>query len=82
MANRGGFRFGAGRPRGSGKYGETTVPRRVPVSRVAEFDAWIKNSFTEEQRLRRVIRNAVSELETPNGSELIDIIQTMKDAIA
>jgi DNA polymerase V len=33
---RGGRRTGAGRPKGTGKYGETTVPMRVPVSLVAD----------------------------------------------
>lgn len=33
-ANRGGKREGAGRPKGTGPYGEPTVPIRVPVSLV------------------------------------------------
>jgi len=33
---RGGKRNGAGRPKGSGKFGEPTVPVRVPVSLVSE----------------------------------------------
>ncbi len=33
---RGGRRSGAGRPKGTGKYGEATVPVRVPVSLVHE----------------------------------------------
>lgn len=31
---RGGARIGAGRPRGSGRYGEPTVSIRVPVSAI------------------------------------------------
>jgi len=35
----GGKRIGAGRPRGSNIYGESTSPLRVPVSRIAEVKA-------------------------------------------
>jgi len=37
----GGCREGAGRPRGSGKYGELTQPIRVPVSLLPEIEALI-----------------------------------------
>lgn len=37
----GGFREGAGRPRGSGKYGEKTQPIRVPVSLVEDVKNFI-----------------------------------------
>lgn len=40
----GGKRSGAGRPRGSGKHGEPTVPRRVPESMAGRFDSWLGNA--------------------------------------
>lgn len=38
---RGGRRSGAGRPKGTGKFGEPTVPVRVPVSLVQEVAAFV-----------------------------------------
>ncbi|VEG90241.1 LexA family protein [Legionella spiritensis] len=37
----GGRRAGAGRPRGQGKYGETTKSIRIPLSRVSEVRAFL-----------------------------------------
>ena len=39
---RGGFRLGAGRKPGSGRWGETTQVVRLPVSRVAAVTAWLE----------------------------------------
>jgi DNA polymerase V len=39
---RGGKRPGAGRPKGTGKYGEPTVPVRVPVSLAGEISNWVR----------------------------------------
>ncbi|MEG9862336.1 MAG: translesion error-prone DNA polymerase V autoproteolytic subunit [Parvularculales bacterium] len=39
---RGGARKGAGRPKGSGKFGEKTVPLRVPASMVSDITAFIE----------------------------------------
>lgn len=39
---RGGRRVGAGRPKGSGKHGEPTVPVRVPLSLEYEIAALLK----------------------------------------
>lgn len=39
---RGGARRGAGRKKGSGRYGEPTVTYRVPVSLVAEVNEFIR----------------------------------------
>lgn len=39
---RGGTRPGAGRPKGTGKFGEKTVPVRVPLSMVDEVNAFIE----------------------------------------
>ncbi len=36
ISNHGGKRRGAGRPKGSGRYGEPTVPVRVPAAMVEE----------------------------------------------
>lgn len=41
--NRGGSRAGAGRPSGSGKYGEATKAVRVPLSQIEEVMQWIEN---------------------------------------
>ena len=42
MSNRGGFREGAGRPKGTGPYGENTTPIRVPRSVIAEVQKWLQ----------------------------------------
>lgn len=39
----GGKRLGAGRPVGTGRFGERTVPMRIPVSRVAEIQSLLKH---------------------------------------
>lgn len=41
---RGGRRAGAGRPAGSGKYGEATVPLRVPVSLAGAVESFVENA--------------------------------------
>jgi len=40
-STRGGVRPGAGRPRGSGKYGEPTRALRVPVRLAAQVEQWL-----------------------------------------
>jgi DNA polymerase V len=42
--NHGGKRQGAGRPKGSNRYGESTKPLRIPESRVMEIKALIEQS--------------------------------------
>ncbi len=49
MSTRGGARQGSGRKPGSGKYGERTVPVRVPFSRVGEV-----RRLVEEDRWRSI----------------------------
>jgi hypothetical protein len=44
VSHRGGRRVGAGRPKGSGRYGEPTVPVRVPVTLVAEVEAFVRKA--------------------------------------
>lgn len=46
----GGARKGAGRPRGQGKYGEVTRAVRIPLSRIPEVLAYVKNE-TESFKL-------------------------------
>ncbi|AFY69247.1 SOS response UmuD protein [Thalassoporum mexicanum PCC 7367] len=41
---RGGKREGAGRPKGSGKYGEPTKAVRVPISKLGEIESLIRRS--------------------------------------
>lgn len=41
---RGGFRLGAGRPKGQGKFGETTKAIRVPESKVAEVLNYVNSA--------------------------------------
>ena len=48
-SERGGVRPGAGRKKGSGKFGESTKVLRVPVSKVSEIQAWLKSSNTHNQ---------------------------------
>lgn len=40
--SRGGYRAGAGRPKGTGKYQETTTPVRVPKSMVKDIENHVK----------------------------------------
>lgn len=44
MATHGGKRNNAGRPRGKGKYGESTIPMRIPKSRVTDVTALLSES--------------------------------------
>jgi DNA polymerase V len=48
-AERGGVRPGAGRKKGSGKFGEATKVLRVPVSKVSEIQAWLNGSNTHNK---------------------------------
>lgn len=41
---RGGRRPGAGRPKGTGKYGEETIPVRVPKSMAQEIENWVRSA--------------------------------------
>jgi hypothetical protein len=68
---RGGRREGAGRPKGSGRYGEPTASVRVPLSLVAEVEKLI----SDKTHMKRVFmamdnkqpwpfgRNAFSDIE-------------------
>lgn len=42
---KGGQRLGAGRPAGSGKFGEMTKPIRIPLSEVETVLKWVQNRF-------------------------------------
>lgn len=42
---RGGFRPNAGRPKGTGKFGEQTVPIRVPLSKLEYVQAFIADDL-------------------------------------
>lgn len=44
----GGYRCGAGRPKGTGKYGEKTCPVRVPVSLLSEVEALVAEKMHSE----------------------------------
>lgn len=71
LRKRGGRREGAGRPKGSGRYGEPTASVRVPLSLVAEVEKLI----ADKTRIKRVFmamdnnqpwpfgRNAFSDVE-------------------
>jgi DNA polymerase V len=41
----GGYRSGAGRPKGTGKYGEKTCPVRVPLSLLPEIEAMVADKL-------------------------------------
>ena len=43
IESRGGYRFGAGRPKGQGKYRETTKPLRIPISLLGKIGEYIEN---------------------------------------
>ena len=40
---RGGYRAGAGRPKGNGKYAESTKPIRIPISLIGKVCEYIDN---------------------------------------
>jgi DNA polymerase V len=46
---RGGKRKGGGRKPGSGKYGEKTIPIRVPISMVQSVLAWIQEQVNKKR---------------------------------
>jgi DNA polymerase V len=73
---RGGKREGAGRPKGSGKYGEPTKAVRVPISKLGEIEALIRRSHPNtsltgsspgKQDNRKVV--PFSSVESPQSSE-------------
>jgi len=45
MSPRGGKRTNAGRPKGQGKFGETTKAIRVPISKLNKIYSYINNNF-------------------------------------
>jgi len=45
---RGGKRVGAGRPKGTGKYGESTKTVRLPASKVVDIQAWLQEQKLSE----------------------------------
>jgi DNA polymerase V len=49
MSNKGGYRQGAGRPQGSGRYRESTHPIRIPTSLVSQVEELLakKTAFAE-----------------------------------
>ncbi|NJN61782.1 MAG: translesion error-prone DNA polymerase V autoproteolytic subunit [Coleofasciculaceae cyanobacterium RL_1_1] len=65
---RGGKRIGAGRPKGSGKYGEPTKAMRVPQSLANQLEPILKNWQTV----------AHSETEQSNFSDSEAILQTLR----
>lgn len=67
MPGRGGRREGAGRPRGSGKYGEPTKAVRVPLSMVDELPRIIElwQQWQRETRLRVIPGGKRDEVQTP-----------------
>lgn len=44
---RGGFRPRAGRPKGTGPYGEATIPVRIPISRLESLKHWLNGETFE-----------------------------------
>jgi hypothetical protein len=48
---RGGRRVDAGRPRGSGLFGEPTIPVRIPARRQIEFDEWLDERCKAEPKV-------------------------------
>lgn len=52
MSNRGGKRENAGRPRGQGKYGESTVAIRVPKSKVIDIKEYLDSCQRDNDNLR------------------------------
>jgi DNA polymerase V len=47
---RGGYRKGSGRPKGTGKYNETTKPIRVPESLIKEVRLFILEKQKENKK--------------------------------
>jgi DNA polymerase V len=65
---RGGKRVGAGRPKGSGKYGEPTKAMRVPQSLADQLDPILKNWKTDSYQ----------GLDASNSDDLAIILQTLQ----
>lgn len=45
MNRRGGYRAGAGRPKGTGRYQEPTQPIRVPTRLIPEIKTWLEDTY-------------------------------------
>ncbi len=70
----GGARVGAGRPRGQGKYGETTKSVRIPESRVLEVMQYINN---EGESFKIPLYSSTVRAGFPSPAD--DYIETMLD---
>lgn len=63
MPKHGGKRLGAGRPLGSGRYGEATKPERVPLGMLNAFKT-MRSIYITTKDVLTAARLLVAQLET------------------
>lgn len=85
MSNRGGKRENAGRPRGQGKYGESTVTMRIPQSQTATIKSFLE--AWQRKRAKAAGENAITEIEvdeffTPAISEQPTLLPLFSTKVA
>ena len=85
MSNRGGKRENAGRPRGQGKYGESTVTMRIPQSQTATIKSFLE--AWQRKRANTAGENAITEIEvdeffTPAISEQPTLLPLFSTKVA
>ena len=74
---RGGTRKGAGRPRGTGKYGEKTIPLRVPESLVDAVNELIENQGYEVPLFSSKVAAGVPDMADDHVDQTINLASYM-----
>lgn len=69
----GGKRSGAGRPKGTGKFGEPTVAMRVPVSEVETILRWVENKYYRLPFYQDAISAGLPNQATDEIAEQLDL---------
>jgi len=73
QTNRGGVRAGAGRKKGSGKFGEPTKVMRVPESKVAQIQSWLERQKKGEQKLAGLLEHSAFKVHQPANDERVTL---------
>ena len=74
---RGGKRVGSGRPKGTGKYGESTVAIRIPVSEVENVMTWLDNECYRLPFYQDAISAGLPNQASDEVSERLDLNQLL-----
>jgi DNA polymerase V len=69
----GGARPGAGRKKGSGRFGEPTKVMRVPQSKVAQIQDWLAHQQSAERALNKALHSAPFRVHTAANESWIEL---------